>query len=183
MKRLVLLTDTDDSTMLVECPDHATAEKVGRAAIYSDGGVSAWIIPVTPYVDGSHIGTLIQALRSGSSIGYVKDLLRPDSNPDPLSQTYEDYLSDEPGQHGLPDGLSRETYESVVLLHELPLEVRIGYHRVSDDSVSSGVWVPGFRRDEYVRNLLDADDIDNAWWRRLDIPGNETHPIKGDGGS
>ena len=81
MKRLILLVDSDDSTMLVECPDSVTATKVGRAAIYSDAGVRAWLIPQAPYVSNpSLIGSIIQALRSGQSIGYVKDLLRPDAD-------------------------------------------------------------------------------------------------------
>lgn len=33
------------------------------------------------------------------------------SEPNPWAQSYEDYLSDEPGAHGIPDGLTREEYE------------------------------------------------------------------------
>jgi hypothetical protein len=32
--------------------------------------------------------------------------------PEPTDQSYEDYLSDEPDQHGIPDGLTREQYEA-----------------------------------------------------------------------
>ena len=32
-------------------------------------------------------------------------------------QTYEDYLSDEPGQHGIPDGLTREQYETLATIY------------------------------------------------------------------
>ena len=34
-------------------------------------------------------------------------------DPTVLSQSYEDYLSDEPDAYGLPDGLSREQYEAL----------------------------------------------------------------------
>lgn len=34
--------------------------------------------------------------------------------PSPLDQSYEDYLSDEPGQYGIPDGMTRAEYERYV---------------------------------------------------------------------
>lgn len=68
MSRLILLVGNDDSTMLIECPDLGTAEKVGRAAIYAEGGVSAYLIPTAPYTDMPSIGDLIQLLRSGATI-------------------------------------------------------------------------------------------------------------------
>lgn len=66
----VLLTD-DDGSLTVWCPDMDSAEKLGRAAIYSEGGVSAWKvgspIPFDP--------ELIQWLRSGFSVAEVKQAL------------------------------------------------------------------------------------------------------------
>ena len=63
----VVLTD-DGGSLTVWCPDMDKAEKLGRAAIYSDGGVSAWKVgaPVefTPM--------LIQWLRSGFSVAEIR---------------------------------------------------------------------------------------------------------------
>jgi hypothetical protein len=41
----VLLTDNDNGTALIACEDHEMAHQIGSAAIYSDGGVSAWLVP------------------------------------------------------------------------------------------------------------------------------------------
>ena len=43
--RYVLLTDDDNGTILVSCQDTAQAEALARAAVFSDGGVSAWYLP------------------------------------------------------------------------------------------------------------------------------------------
>lgn len=49
MPEYVLLTDSDDGTALVACPDPQAAETVAAAAVYSDGGVSAWRVPPRAY--------------------------------------------------------------------------------------------------------------------------------------
>lgn len=41
----VLLTDSDDTTVLVACADQNTADEVGSSAIFADGDVSAYIVP------------------------------------------------------------------------------------------------------------------------------------------
>ncbi len=46
-KFYVLLTDDDDGTMLVACEDREQAEATAVAGVFSDGGVSAWLIPAT----------------------------------------------------------------------------------------------------------------------------------------
>ena len=46
-----------------------------------------------------------------------------------------------------------------------PREVRIGYHRVSDDTVSSCQWKDDSIRARFVEEVLANDDIDKAWWR------------------
>lgn len=66
----VLLVD-DGGTLTVWCPDMDTAEKLGRSAIYTPGGVSAYKvgspIPFDP--------ELVQWLRSGFSVAEVKQAL------------------------------------------------------------------------------------------------------------
>jgi hypothetical protein len=66
----VLLTD-DDGSLTVWCPDMATAEKLGRAAIYSEGGVSAWKVTAPVEFDPM----LIQWLRSGFSVAEIRTAL------------------------------------------------------------------------------------------------------------
>lgn len=67
----VLLTDNDDQSLTVWCPDMDTAEKLGRAAIYSDGGVSAWKINAPIHFTPM----LIQWLRSGFSLDQIRQAL------------------------------------------------------------------------------------------------------------
>jgi|SRR5512143_2767108 hypothetical protein len=43
--------------------------------------------------------------------------------------------------------------------------IRIGYHRLSDDSVSSSSWPLGVNRDNFIAELIIDPDIDHAWWR------------------
>lgn len=65
---LVLLTDDQDSTLLVHCPDAESANHLASAAVFNDGGVSAWLVPttsrpVTPeIIDGLQRGDNIASL-------------------------------------------------------------------------------------------------------------------------
>jgi len=45
MSEYVLLTDNDNGAALIQCDTMRDAEVVGRAAIFADGGVSAWLLP------------------------------------------------------------------------------------------------------------------------------------------
>lgn len=65
----VLLTDDHDATLLVECPTEAAAEELGYAAIFSDGGVSAWRVPEA----GRPVtADLVRQLREGSSLSNLE---------------------------------------------------------------------------------------------------------------
>ena len=59
----VLLTDNDNATAMIGCPDAETADTVAAAAVFSDGGVSAWLVP-----DGCFTSTqeIITMLRDGA---------------------------------------------------------------------------------------------------------------------
>jgi hypothetical protein len=46
---------------------------------------------------------------------------------------------------------------------DLPL--RIGYHRSSNDSVSSATWTASQGRTKFVRELTLSDDVRSAWVR------------------
>jgi hypothetical protein len=41
----VLLTDNNGGSLLVACESTVEAEQVGQSAIWSGGGVSAWLVP------------------------------------------------------------------------------------------------------------------------------------------
>jgi hypothetical protein len=58
----VLLTDTNSGTLLVACPNQETASEVGSAAVWSDGGVSAWLVPD---LATTQINEVIAGLREG----------------------------------------------------------------------------------------------------------------------
>lgn len=66
----VLLTDNDDNSLLVDCPSVLEADEVGQAAVWSDGGVSAWLvdgameIPYSPEV--------VEQLRAGARISALE---------------------------------------------------------------------------------------------------------------
>jgi hypothetical protein len=46
------------------------------------------------------------------------------------------------------------------------MKIRIGYHRVSDDSVSSGEWDSTLKITHvYIADLMTAYDIDSVWLR------------------
>lgn len=64
MTTYVLLTDSDDGTALVACPDEAAAEKVAAAAVFTDGDVSAWLLPTLALSDWEKVAT---RLRKGDS--------------------------------------------------------------------------------------------------------------------
>jgi len=67
---LLLLTDDDNATLLVRCLDQAGADHVGRAAIYSDGGVSAWVVPTHAFTDAAVIAG---RLHEGGDLSDVHD--------------------------------------------------------------------------------------------------------------
>lgn len=79
MSAYVLLTDNNNATFLVACPDGEGAERVGIAAIFNDGGVSAWRLPDWAVTDheavrqilnrGEGIAELFEANLSGAPRG------------------------------------------------------------------------------------------------------------------
>jgi len=64
-RHYVLLTDSDNDSLLLSCESAERATEVAGAAVWSDGGVSAWLWPedVVPLTD-----THIQDLREGARI-------------------------------------------------------------------------------------------------------------------
>jgi hypothetical protein len=70
----VLLTDNDDGTALIACPDQAAAEQVASAAVFNDGGVSAWRVPRHALTDWRRVRT---ALNEGGDCEYVLGLNLP----------------------------------------------------------------------------------------------------------
>ncbi len=61
-----------------------------------------------------------------------------------IDQTYEDYLSDEPGQHGIPDGLSRAQYTAMQDaaregMNEYEVTIRMSLHP-ADDTGDAELW-------------------------------------------
>jgi hypothetical protein len=81
----VLLTDRDNSTYLVRCPDIDTAERVAAAAVFSDGGVSAWLVPDEPgHVVGPTITDLrriTEPLQDGLDLVELASLLSSETEP------------------------------------------------------------------------------------------------------
>ncbi len=60
MTEYVLLTDDDDGTALIACPDEDTAEKVGAAAVFNDGDVSAWRVPTHAITDWEKVRRILR---------------------------------------------------------------------------------------------------------------------------
>lgn len=56
----VLLTDSDDGTALVACPDEAAADQVAAAAVYSGGDVSAWLVPTMAIPEWGKVAELLR---------------------------------------------------------------------------------------------------------------------------
>jgi hypothetical protein len=71
MIRVLLVDGEGDNTLTVFCPDMDKAEKLGRAAIYSDGGVSAYKVGAPIHF----MPELIQWLRSGFSVAEIRTAL------------------------------------------------------------------------------------------------------------
>lgn len=81
--KYLLLTDKDNGTALVACRDSSEADRLAAAAVFSDGGVSAWIVPDlaivatddlydqlrdghdTSSLDGDRIAVKVQVLATG----------------------------------------------------------------------------------------------------------------------
>lgn len=64
----VLLTDNDNDTALIACRGKEIAESVARAAVFNDGGVSAWLVPNTALVQPSVVQ---DALEGGAAIRHI----------------------------------------------------------------------------------------------------------------
>lgn len=71
----LLLTDGHDDTMLVEFASADDAGHVGMAAVFSDGGVSAWLVPEVAVDGDTHKDRLLDLLREGSNIDGVRSAL------------------------------------------------------------------------------------------------------------
>jgi hypothetical protein len=67
----VLLADEHDGTAVVACPNEVSAESVAAAAAYSDGEVSAWLVPASAITDTD---AAIRILRGGGGIDELEDL-------------------------------------------------------------------------------------------------------------
>lgn len=70
MKKFVLLTD-DNGCALVACADQKEAEAVGRAAVYSGGSVSAWLVPDKVLTDTAMIQRTLRADGSVADVFYA----------------------------------------------------------------------------------------------------------------
>ncbi len=73
MTVFMLLTDEEDDVVLIACPSQEVAEEVGRAAIWSDGSVSAWLVEPQAITNTT---TVIKRLREGHSVVGLGDLAR-----------------------------------------------------------------------------------------------------------
>ena len=71
--RYLLLTDNEDGRLLVACADYEEMEKVGAAAVWSDGGVSAWPLPEKAIVADA---ALIEQLEEGQELHEISDAHR-----------------------------------------------------------------------------------------------------------
>lgn len=79
--QFVLLTDSDNATMLIACPDDATAQEVAGAAVFSDGGVSAWLVPERAVYVGASWYSIVDKLREGWDITNLHDFVNGDTQP------------------------------------------------------------------------------------------------------
>lgn len=68
----LLLTDDNGATLAVTCPDMETARRVGGAAVWSDGGVSCYVIPPESVPASER---LIDLLEKGYSVNWLHDAL------------------------------------------------------------------------------------------------------------
>lgn len=68
----VLLADEED-VLVVEVPDEATGERLGSAAIFNHGGVSAWRIRDPEVSHPDDVALLIEVLRKGADLGEFRD--------------------------------------------------------------------------------------------------------------
>lgn len=81
--RFLLLTDDDDGTLLIACEDREQAERLASAAVFSDGGVSAWLVPARTLEVGNGVDEdyLIQHLQDGWSTYDLHERLEEDLVP------------------------------------------------------------------------------------------------------
>lgn len=71
MTTYVLLTDDNNATFLVAASTEDNAEQVAAAAVFSDGGVSAWRVPTMALRDNDNLRDL---LRQGYNLNYLHDV-------------------------------------------------------------------------------------------------------------
>lgn len=74
MLHMILLTDDNDGTALIACESAELAEEIGAAAIWSDGGVSAWQVPEVALVGSQDI---VETLRGGGSCADLAQFVNP----------------------------------------------------------------------------------------------------------
>lgn len=70
----VLLTDDDDGTAMIACPDETAATELGWAAVINDGGVSAWRVPDRAITGHERV---TEILRDGGSCTDILDEALP----------------------------------------------------------------------------------------------------------
>lgn len=69
-RHYVLLTDTNNDSLLVSCADAGEATALASAAVWSDGGVSAWLWPE----DCVRVNAdMVRDLREGASIANLME--------------------------------------------------------------------------------------------------------------
>lgn len=79
--KYVLLTD-DEGCTLVACPDQDTAESVGHHAVFSDGGVSAWLVPTDAVTDFERVKEI---LNNGGGLSEIDTAQLPEAHVAGLS--------------------------------------------------------------------------------------------------
>lgn len=82
MTEFVLLTDNNDGTALIACPD-GTGDTVAGAAVFNGGGVSAWLILDAAITEPDEV---IQILEGGGDCG---DLAEAGLAASPVTITLE----------------------------------------------------------------------------------------------
>lgn len=168
--KYVLLTE-DERTLLVACPDAATAESVGAAAIFNDGGgVSAWLVPDTAVIEFERVKEILDEGGSISDIDAANLADAPVDIRPPMLRGFVDLQ--------IARMLPQAEWDDIqgapprVIMHEYGAWVHVPPAEADSDPLDDEDW----QDFPHLQQVLRAARELGADWINLDTDGHDVLP-------